>query len=233
MAQQRCVTEYYITPSLHTQGAGTLTHTHTCEDSQHTLSHAHPARWPRGGAGMREVGPQTEEQREHRTGRAWGPPPRLRAPAWEAARWSLRDVCTTLGACGGHANPEAQGLSTCTRLRHRHSHTALRRHRRPPSPGPLSPGGSQRWRGGPWVQGPVVLPSALLGLAHCLPGAGGAHWMCAQGMTFQLWGCWLPFSPGKPPSRKSQGSGGSHDKEQRSSQLRPRPLSATVSAGSG
>lgn len=66
----RCVTEYYITLSLHMHGAGT--HTHAGGGSRHTRVHT-PRSAAAGRGQVLAVEPDIEE-REHHTHRARGPP---------------------------------------------------------------------------------------------------------------------------------------------------------------
>lgn len=106
----RCVTEYYITPSLHTHGArhshtrgGRPAHVHTHRRRGYGEGRRSP--WGLVGAG---AGPKSGGQREHLTHRAWGPPPCTCVLPWGQAHRSIRDTRATPRVCRAVRTPLAQ-----------------------------------------------------------------------------------------------------------------------------
>lgn len=90
----RCVTEYYITPSLHTHGAR---RSHT-RGGQPARTDAAPTQ-RREGPGTLTVGPKSGEQH---TGSVDLPPRTCVLPTLEEEHQDSWDASTTLGACQSH-----------------------------------------------------------------------------------------------------------------------------------
>lgn len=111
----RCVTEYYITPSLHTHGAR---HSHTRGGPRHTLARTGAAR---GGA--RDAGDGVGQ-----VGVGMGSPTlHFRVPPQQEAQPSIRDAHTTRGACR-HPVPTMHSAALhveSTRLTYTFTHGSL------------------------------------------------------------------------------------------------------------
>lgn len=85
----RCVTEYYITLSLHMHGAGT--HTHAGGGAAGTHACTRPAQRLRGGAGCSRWSPTLKSGSTTHIERGV-PHACLCVPRREEARWNIHDV---------------------------------------------------------------------------------------------------------------------------------------------
>lgn len=87
----RCVTEYYITLSLHMHGAGTHTHTRGGGDSRHTRVHTPCSAAAGWGAGCSLWSPKSKSGSATHT-EPGVPHSHLCVPPREEAHGNIRDV---------------------------------------------------------------------------------------------------------------------------------------------